>query len=54
MASGDSIDEIQVIDSLSKLKTDGNATDYKDEDNINEGKSGLPCYHSRHTHFTCC
>lgn len=38
MASGDSVDEIQVIDTFSKMKTEGNA-EYKDEDSFRGGKT---------------
>ncbi|XP_073983517.1 phosphatidylinositol 4-phosphate 5-kinase 59B isoform X18 [Rhodnius prolixus] len=43
MASGDSVDEIQVIDTFSKMKTEGNA-EYKDEDSFRGDDDGADDY----------
>ncbi|KAK9512890.1 hypothetical protein O3M35_001205 [Rhynocoris fuscipes] len=43
MASGDSVDEIQVLDTFSKMKTEGNA-EFKDEDSFRGDDDGLDDY----------
>ncbi|XP_014262089.1 phosphatidylinositol 4-phosphate 5-kinase type-1 alpha isoform X12 [Cimex lectularius] len=40
MASGDGVDEIQVIDTFNKMKTEGTASNYKDDDSIRGDEDG--------------